>query len=116
MRKQHMRSETAYVGHAWGMASQTWVAVDIAFRLEVVDEGALVHAALTDLESADMKDEERQMRIRSFLDAESGAMNAASWLLGPGGLLRGVPGVVPGDCTVTATYAASEHGLDNPEW
>ena len=53
MRKQHMRSETAYVGHAWGMASQTWVAVDIAFRLEVVDEGALVHAALTDLESAD---------------------------------------------------------------
>ena len=41
------------------MPSETWVAVDIAYRLEVVDEGALVHAALADLESAEMSDEER---------------------------------------------------------
>jgi hypothetical protein len=95
------------------MPSETWVAVN-ACRLEVIDEGALVHAALADLESAEMADEERQMRIRSFLDAESGAMNAVSWLLGPDGLLRGVPGVIPGDCTLTATYADSERGLDDP--
>jgi uncharacterized membrane protein len=94
--------------------SETWVAVNIAFRLEVVDEGALVQAALADLESADMGDEERQMRIRFILDAESGAMEAACWLLGPDGLLSGVPGVVLGDCTITATYADSERGLDDP--
>jgi hypothetical protein len=92
-----------------------WVAINLAVRLEVVDEEALVRAALADLEGAEMRDEVRQMRIRSFLDADSGAMNAACWLLGPDGLLRGVPGVVPGECTVTATYAASEYGLDHPD-
>jgi hypothetical protein len=48
------------------MAGDMWVAVNIAVQLEVVDEGALVHAALADLEGADMKNEERQMRIRSL--------------------------------------------------
>jgi hypothetical protein len=38
-------------------------------------------------------------------------MNAACWLLGPEGLLRGVPGVVPQDCTITADHADSEQGL-----
>jgi hypothetical protein len=53
------------------------------------------------------------MQTPSFLDPESGAMSAASWLLGPYGLLRGVPGVVPRNCTIAAAYADSEHGLDD---
>jgi hypothetical protein len=95
------------------MASEMWVAVNIDVRLEVVDERALVQAALAVLKGAEMSDEERQMRISEFLDAESGAEAAACWLLGER-VLGSVPGFKIGTCTIAATYADSEYGLDHP--